>query len=93
MKFNYKFEETSTDTRRFLIESEVMLTEDEVRLLSSEAPLTDEDVPKPISGDFSEWMPEHGLPSKGNYEITYLGTDYGDDSQCNFKELSEEVSE
>ena len=88
MKFNYKFEETSTDTRRFLIESKVELTEDEARLLSSEIPLSDEDIPKPISGDLSEWIPENGLPSKGNYKITYLGTNYGDDSQCNFEEVS-----
>jgi|TARA_R100001460_G_scaffold4585_2_gene12863 hypothetical protein len=83
MKFNYKFEETSTDTRRFLIESEVELTEDEARLLSSEVPLSDEDVPKPISGNLSDWMAE-----KGNYKITYLGTEYGDDSQCDFEEVS-----
>ena len=86
MKFNYIFEETSTDTRRFLIKSEVELIEDEVKLLASEIVLTDGNTE---SCDFSDWPKENGLPSKGNYEITFIGTDYGDDSQCDFEEVSE----
>ena len=86
MKFNYIFEETSTDTRRFLIKSEVELIEDEVKLLASEIVLTDGNTE---SCDFSDWPKKNGLPSKGNYEITFIGTDYGDDSQCDFEEVSE----
>ena len=87
MKFNYKFEETSTDTRSFHIESEVELIEDEVKLLVSEIDLTDGNTE---SCDFSDWSEENGLPSKGNYKITFIGTEYGDDSQCHFKEVEEE---
>ena len=85
MKFNYKFEETSTDTRHFYIESEVELIEDEVKLLVSEIVLTDGNTE---SCDFSDWPKENELPSKGNYKITFKGTEYGDDSQCNFEEVS-----
>ena len=36
MKFTYYYEETSQDTRSWEIESEVMLTEDEIMELSTE---------------------------------------------------------
>ena len=77
MKFNYKFEETSTDTRHFYIESEAELTEDEARLLISEVSLTDNDS---SSGNINHY----GYITK----ITFKGIEYGDDSQCNFKEVS-----
>ena len=81
MKFNYKFEETSTDTRHFLIESEVDLTEDEARLLISDASLTDNDS---SLGDINDW----DIERKGSYKVTFKGIEYGDDSQCNFEEVS-----
>jgi len=81
MKFNYKFEETSIDTRRFFIESEVELTEDEARLLISEVSLTDNDS---SSGNINDW----DIEQKGSYKVTFKGIEYGDDSQCNFKEVS-----
>tara|TARA_Y100001937_G_scaffold108052_1_gene151326 strand:+ start:231 stop:503 length:273 start_codon:yes stop_codon:yes gene_type:complete len=84
MKFNYKFEETSTDTRHFYIESEVELIEDEVELLVSETDLIDGNTE---SYDFSDWPEENGLPSKGSYKITFRGTEYGDDSQSFFTEI------
>ena len=79
MKFNYKFKETSTDTRHFLIESEVELTEDEARLLISEVSLTDNDS---SSGNINDW----DIEQKGSYKVTFKGTEYGDDSQYNFEE-------
>ena len=82
MKFNYKFEETSTDTRHFYIESEVDLTEDEARLLISEVSLTDNDS---SSGNINDL----DIEQKGSYKVTFKGTEYGDDSQSNFKEVSE----
>ena len=85
MKFNYIYKEISTDTRSFEISSEVMLIEDEVRLLASEATLTNEDTE---SCDFSEWDQGNGLPSKGAYKLTFLGTEYGDDSQTEFYEVN-----
>ena len=85
MQFNYIYKETSTDTRSFRISSEVMLIEDEVRLLASEATLTNEDTE---SCDFSKWEKENGLPPKGNYKITFIGTEYGDDSQTEFYEVN-----
>tara|TARA_R100000734_G_scaffold2485_1_gene2532 strand:+ start:5 stop:277 length:273 start_codon:yes stop_codon:yes gene_type:complete len=84
MKYNYKFEETSTDTRHFLIESEVELIEDEVKLLASEIGLTDGNTE---SCNFSDWPEENGLPSKGSYKVTFKGTEYGDDSQSFFTEI------
>jgi len=77
MKFNYKFKETSTDTRHFLIESEVELTEDEARLLISEVSLTDNDS---SSGDINDW----DIQQKGSYKVTFEGTEYGDDCQCEY---------
>jgi hypothetical protein len=85
MKFNYIYKEISTDTRSFKISSEVMLIEDEVRLLASEATLTNVDTE---SCDFSEWEEGNGLPSKGAYKLTFLGTEYGDDSQTEFYEVN-----
>ena len=82
MKFNYKFEETSTDTRHFYIESEVELTEDEARLLISEVSLTDNDS---SSGNINDL----DIEQKDSYKVTFKGTEYGDDSQSNFKEVSE----
>ena len=79
MKFNYKFEETSTDTRHFLIESEVELSEDVVRLLISEVSLIDNDS---SSGDINDW----DLQQKGSYKVTFKGTEYGDNSDYEIKE-------
>ena len=62
-----------------------MLIEDEVRLLASEATLTNKDTE---SCDFSEWDQGNGLPSKGAYKLTFLGTEYGDDSQTEFYEVN-----
>tara|TARA_Y100000114_G_scaffold13718_1_gene11088 strand:- start:249 stop:509 length:261 start_codon:yes stop_codon:yes gene_type:complete len=73
MRFNYKFEETSTDTRHFYIESEVELTEDEARLLISEVSLTDNDS---SSGDINDW----DIQQKGSYKVTFKGTEYGDNT-------------
>ena len=84
MKFNYEFKETCTNTRCFKISSEVELIEDEVKLLASEIVLTDGNTE---SCDFSDWEKENGLPPKGNYEITFIGTEYGDDSQTEFFEV------
>ena len=84
MQFNYIYKETSTDTRSFRISSEVMLIEDEVRLLASEATLTTED---PGFCDFSEWEQGNGLPSKGAYQVAFLGTEYGDDTQTEFYQV------
>ena len=82
MRFNYKFEETSTDTRHFYIESEVELTEDEARLLISEVSLTDNDS---SSGNINNL----DIEQKSSYKVTFRGTEYGDDSQCNYEEVSE----
>tara|TARA_R100001082_G_scaffold54451_1_gene29743 strand:- start:334 stop:588 length:255 start_codon:yes stop_codon:yes gene_type:complete len=84
MKFNYIYKETSTDIRSFKISSEVMLIEDEVRLLASEATLTTEDTE---FCDFNEWEQGNGLPSKGAYQVTFLGTEYGDNTQTEFYEV------
>ena len=85
MKFNYEFKETCTNTRCFKISSEVELIEDEVKLLASEIVLTDGNTE---SCDFSEWEEGNGLPPKGNYEITFTGTEYGNDSQTEFSDVS-----
>ena len=84
MQFNYELKETCTNTRCFKISSEVELIEDEVKLLASEIVLTDGNTE---SCDFSDWEKENGLPPKGNYEITFIGTEYGDDSQTEFFEV------
>ena len=85
MKFNYQFKETCTNTRCFKISSEVELIEDEVKLLASEIVLTDGNTE---SCDFSDWEEGNGLPSKGAYKLTFLGTEYGDDSQTEFYEVN-----
>ena len=46
MKFTYYYEETSQDTRSWEIESEVMLTEDEIMQLSTEVSFEDGDTSK-----------------------------------------------
>ena len=48
MKFKYYYEETSQDTRSWEIESEVMLTENEIQDLALETTLEDGDI---SSGD------------------------------------------
>jgi len=46
MKFTYYYEETSQDTRTWLIESEVKLTEDRIMELSTEVSFKDGDTSK-----------------------------------------------
>ena len=48
MQFTYHYEETSQDTRSWVIESEVMLTETEIQDLALETTLEDGDI---SSGD------------------------------------------
>ena len=87
MKFNYEFKETCTNTRFFKISSEIELIEDEVKLLASELALN-EPFGNTKSCDFSDWEEGNGLPPKGNYEITFTGTEYGDDTQTEFSDVS-----
>ena len=86
MKFNYEFKETCTRTRFFKVTSEVELIEEEVKLLASELVLN-EPFGNTESCDFSDWEKDHGLPEKGNYEITFDGSEYGDDTQTQFTEV------
>jgi hypothetical protein len=87
MQFNYELKETCTRTRFFKITSEVKLIEDEAKLLASELVLN-EPFGNTESCDFSDWEEENGLPPKGNYEITFTGSEYGDDSQTEFYEVN-----
>ena len=67
MKFTYYYEETSQDTRSWEIESEVMLTENEIQELSMETTFKNGDT---STGD--------------TYKVTFNGTEYGDDCQCEY---------
>ncbi len=75
MKFTYYYEETSQDTRSWEIESEVMLTENEIQDLALETTFEEGDT---SSGD--------------TYKVTFKGTEYGDDCQCEYDgdEIKEE---
>ena len=67
-KYEYEVTEQSVDVRNFSIVSDRKLTEGELALAICLPSITKE-------GDCEN---DNGI------EVTYLGTDYGDDSQCDF---------
>lgn len=70
-KFTYKIEEYSQDSRHYEIVSDVKLSEEEITDIYCEVDLVD--------GYTNQW----NIVDKGNVKVTFVGTEYGDDSQVN----------
>ncbi len=70
-KFTYEIEEYSQDSRHYEIVSDVKLSEEEITDIYCEVDLVD--------GYTNQWK----MVDKGNVKVTFVGTEYGDDSQVN----------
>ena len=68
MKYKYIYEEYSQDTRKYEIESDKMLTEQEIQDIALSVPIVD--------GSTDEDKEE-------GYKVKFIGTEFGDDSQVN----------
>jgi len=68
MKYKYTYNEQSVDVRYFEVESEVMLTQEEVQDIALDCGLKE--------GNTNE-----GGDKGKKYRAKFLGTEYGDDSQ------------
>ena len=81
MKYTYEIEEYSQDTRHYTVESEVKLTEDQINKAYCEVGFKDGDVNEFTLGDIDDdvFLPKN----KSNIKVTFLFTEYGDDSQVN----------
>ena len=66
MKYEYQAKEQTVDTRVWTIESDRQLTEDEVN-----------EIYRSRCDDMQEEIPT----TRNDIRVTYVGTDYGDDSQ------------
>jgi hypothetical protein len=70
-KYTYEVEEYSQDSRHYEIVSDVKLSEEEITDIYCEVDLVD--------GYTNQWK----MVDKGNVKVTFIGTEYGDDSQVN----------
>ena len=68
MKYKYTYSEQSVDVREYEVESEVMLTEEEVQDIALNCELKD------------GYTCEGGEEGQ-KYKAKFLGTEYGDDAQ------------
>ena len=68
MKYKYTYQEWSQDTREYEVESDVMLTEQEIQEISLGCTLTD------------GYTYVGGEKAK-RFKATFKGTEFGDDSQ------------
>ena len=68
MKFKYTYQEWSQDTREYEVESDVMLTEQEIQDIALGCDLTD------------GYIYTGGEKNK-RFQATFKGTEFGDDSQ------------
>ena len=71
MKYKYTYQEWSQDTREYEVESDVMLTEEEIQEISLGCTLTD------------GYMYKGGEKDK-RFQATFKGTEFGDDSQTEY---------
>ena len=80
MKYKYTFEEYTQDTRKYEVESEVMLTEENIKEITQGCSLTD------------GYHCKGGEKGK-RFKATFLGTEFGDDAQFNYggDEIKEEI--
>ena len=71
MKYKYTYQEWSQDTREYEVESDVMLTEQEIQEISLGCTLTDGYIYK-------------GGEKDKRFKATFKGTVFGDDSQTSY---------
>jgi hypothetical protein len=71
MKYVYEVEEYSQDSRNYIIESNVKLTEEQINETYCEVDLVD------------GYTSTFDLDTNTNVTVTFEGTEYGDDSQVN----------
>ncbi len=67
-KYTYTYDEYSQDTRSYEIESEVMLTEEEVQDIA-------------LGCDLKDGYTYEGGEKGEKYKAKFIGTEFGDDSQ------------
>ena len=67
-KYFYTYDEYSQDTRSYEIESEVMLTEEEVQDIA-------------LGCDLKDGSTYKGGEKGKRFQATFIGTEFGDDSQ------------
>jgi hypothetical protein len=71
MKYKYTLEEYSQDTRTYAVESDVMLTEDEILDIA-------------LGCDLTDGYTYTGREKENQFKATFLGTEFGDDTQCEY---------
>ena len=77
MKYKYTYQEWSQDTREYEVESDTMLTADEIQDMALSCTIVD-------GSTYSD--------ADKNVKVTFKGTEFGDDSQTNISgdEVKEE---
>ena len=70
-KYNYTYEEYSQDTRTVEVESDVKLTEEEIQDIA-------------LGCTFNEGYTYQGGEKNKRFKATFIGTEYGDDTQTKY---------